>query len=162
MPVREPRRPRDDRHHLGRKPAEVLARLLVGDLVQLPELPDSREPRGFRLEVGRRVAGQRRRLVRLRVRHRRVEIVVDQEAPDLLVRHLADELLDVDAAIPERAAFAVGLGDLGLDRDDPLETGLELVHLPRIYRTGGSSRSPGPTYSPAGRMILLFACCSST
>ena len=126
--VRDAGRAGDDRHHLRREAAEVLARLLVGDLVQLAELPHAREPRRLRLEVGRRVPGQRRRLVRLRVGHRRVDVVVDQQAPDLLVRNLADELLDVDAAVAERAALAVRLGDLRLDGDDPLEPRLEIVH----------------------------------
>jgi len=37
-----------------------------------------------------------------------------------------DELLDVDAAIAKRATFAIRFGDLGLDRDDTLEPGLEV------------------------------------
>jgi hypothetical protein len=41
---------------------------------------------------------------------------------------VADELLDVDPSLAERATFAVGLGDLGLDRDDAFQTGLEVVH----------------------------------
>ena len=52
MPVGEACRARDDRHHLRREPPEVLARLLVGDLVQLAELPDAGEPRRLGLEVG--------------------------------------------------------------------------------------------------------------
>ena len=40
----------------------------------------------------------------------------------------ADQLLDVDAAIAQRAAVAVGLGDLGRERDDALEPGLDLAH----------------------------------
>ena len=125
------RRARDDLHHLRRKPAEVLAGLLVGDLVQLAELPLAGQPRGLGLEVGGRVPGQRRGLVRLGIGHLRVEVVVDEQAPDRLVRVVADELLDVDPAIAERAAFAVGLGDLRLDGDDALETRLEVVHGPK-------------------------------
>ena len=41
---------------------------------------------------------------------------------------MADELLDVDAAVTELAALAVGLCDLGLDGDDPLEPWLEIGH----------------------------------
>jgi len=44
--------------------------------------------------------------------------LVDEEAPDLLERNRADEILDVDAAVAEHAAVLVGLGDLGLERDD--------------------------------------------
>ena len=40
---------------------------------------------------------------------------------------MADELLDVDAAVAEGAALAVRLGDLGLDGDDALEPRLEVV-----------------------------------
>ena len=90
----------------------------------------ARESRGLGLQVGRRVAGQACRLVRLGVRHPRLEALVDEQAPDLLVRVLADELLDVDAAIAERAALPVGLGDLRLEGDDALEPWLEVVHLP--------------------------------
>ena len=54
--VGESSRARDDPHHLRREPAEVLARLLVGDLVELAELPVAREPRRLGLEVGRRIA----------------------------------------------------------------------------------------------------------
>ena len=54
--------------------------------------------------------------------------VVDQEAPDFLVGHRADELLDVDPAIAQCTAVPIGLGDLRLEGDDPLEAWLELVH----------------------------------
>ena len=54
--------------------------------------------------------------------------VVDEQAPDLLERDAADEILDVDAAVAQRAAVAVGLGDLGLEGDDALEAWLELAH----------------------------------
>ena len=46
---------------------------------------------------------------------------VDEQAPDLLERHVADEVLDVDPAVAERAALLVGLGDLGGERDDALQ-----------------------------------------
>ena len=60
----------------------------------------------------------------------RRERVVDEESPDLLERDVPDELLDVDAAVPKRAALAVGFGDLRLEGDDSLESGLEVVHRP--------------------------------
>ena len=53
---------------------------------------------------------------------------VDEQAPDLLVGDLADEVLDVDAAVAQRAALAVGLGDLGGEGDDALEAGLDFAH----------------------------------
>ena len=67
--------------------------------------------------------------VRLGVGHDRVEVVVDEQTPHVLVRVVADEVLDVDAAIAQDAALAIGLGDLRLDRDDALEAGLELCGL---------------------------------
>src|SRR5439155_26881157 len=124
---------RDDLHHLRRGAAGILPRLLVGDLVQLPELPRAGEARGLGLEVRRRVACETRGLVRLRVRHLRVEVVVDQEPPDILVRVVPDEVFDVDAAVAERAAFTIGLGDLRLDGDDPLEAWLEVAHRAGMY-----------------------------
>ena len=125
---------RDDPHHLRREAAEILARLLVRDLVQLAELPLAREPRSLGLEVGRGVAGQLLELARFGVRHRRFEVVVDQQPPDIFVRVAPDELLDIDPAIPERPARELGLGDLRLDGDDALETRLEVVHRGGMYR----------------------------
>ncbi len=54
--------------------------------------------------------------------------LVDEQAPHALEGDGADELLDVDAAVAERAALAVGLGDLRLDRDDAFEPRLEVAH----------------------------------
>src|SRR3990172_1118031 len=51
LPVGDARRARDDRPHLGRRASEVLTRLLVRDLVELPELPLAREARRLGLEV---------------------------------------------------------------------------------------------------------------
>jgi hypothetical protein len=125
---------RDDAHHLGREPPEVLAGLPVRDLVQLAELPVARETRRLRLEVGGRVPRQGGGLIRLRIRHGRVEVVVDEEAPDVLVRVVTHEILDVHAAVAKRAAFAVGLGDLRLHCDDAFESRLEVVHRAGLYR----------------------------
>jgi hypothetical protein len=49
---------------------------------------------------------------------------------------LTNELRDVDAAITEDTTFLVGLGDLGLDGDDALEAGLEII--------GHAGNLPGP------------------
>ena len=142
LAVGHPRGPRDDGHHLGGDPAEVDPGLLVGDLVELAELPLAGEACRLGLEVGRPVAGQERRLVGLRLGHGRRQVVVDEEAPDVLVRELPDELLDVDPAVAERAAVPVGLGDLRLDGDDALEARLELAH-PTPSRRGRSFRPDG-------------------
>ncbi len=60
--------------------------------------------------------------MRLGRRHPRQQAPVDQQPPDLLERHDADELLDVDAPVTQSAAGAVRLGDLGGEGDDALET----------------------------------------
>ena len=86
VPVGDAGRPGDDRHHLRREPAEILARLLVGDLVQLAELPLAGEPRRLRLEVGGRVAGQAAGSYGSGSGIAELEVVVDEQAPDLLVR----------------------------------------------------------------------------
>ena len=100
------------------------------DLVQLAQVPLARQAGGLRLEVGRSVAAQEPRLVPFGIGHPGFEALVDEEAPDLLVGDVADEILDVDAAIAERPALAVGLGDLGLDGDDAFEARLEVAHRP--------------------------------
>ena len=86
--------------------------------------PDSRAVSAWRSAGALPVSP--RRLVRLRVRHLRLQVVVDEEAPDVLVRNLADERLDVDAAVAKRSTLAIGLHDLGLDGDDAFEPGSEL------------------------------------
>ena len=54
-------------------------------------------------------------------------MAVDEKSPDLLERNGADQLLDVDASVPERAAFLVGLGDLGGEGDYAFEAGLNFT-----------------------------------
>src|SRR6266568_5519113 len=66
-------------------------------------------------------------LERLGKRHPRPDVVVDEQAPDVLVGVFADQRLDVHAAIAQRAALAIRLHDLGLDRDDALEARLEVA-----------------------------------
>ena len=58
---------------------------------------------------------------RLGGRQTRVERAVDQQTPHAAVVVVADELFDVDAAVAQRATFAIGLGDLGLEGNDPFE-----------------------------------------
>ena len=86
------------------------------------------------LHVDARVAGAHEQRVRLGGRQARVERAVDEQAPDLLVRDGADEVLDVHAAVAERAALLVGLGDLGGEGDDAFKAGLHLG--------GGHGRAP--------------------
>ena len=129
VPVGDARRTRDDGHHLGGEPAEVVPRLLVRDLRHLPEPPDARQPRDLGLSVRGSVAREGRRLVRIGLRHARLEALVDEEPPHLLVRDVPDELLDVDAPVAESATLAIRLGDLRLDRDDAFESRLEVRDL---------------------------------
>lgn len=49
--------------------------------------------------------------------------------PHLLERHPPDEFLDVDAAIAQRRAFLVWLGDLGFEGDDAFQAVLDLGHV---------------------------------
>ena len=46
----------------------------------------------------------------------------------MTVGDVPGELLDVHAAVPQRPALPVGLGDLGLERHDAFEPGLEFGH----------------------------------
>ena len=86
------------------------------------------EHRQRRLHVDARVAGADGERVRLGGRQARLEPAVDEQAPHLLERHLADEVLDVDPAVAQRAALLVGLGDLGGEGDDAFQAGLDFTH----------------------------------
>src|SRR5262249_29872630 len=90
--------------------------------------------------------------------------VVDEQSPDVLVWVVADELLDVDAAVAERAALAVRLGDLRLDGDDAFESRLEVVVT--AHRTSNSisrptdrSRAPATTSAAAAAALYRLICC---
>ncbi len=93
------------------------------------------------LDVDARVAGAHRERVRLGGRQARLERPVDEQAPDLLERDAADELLDVDAAVAQRAALAVGLCDLGGEGDDALEAGLDFAHVLSLRPGPGAVRA---------------------
>ncbi len=111
----------DERQRHDRAAGEVVAGLLVGDVDHLLE-PPLRGQHGQRgLEVGARVAGAHRKRVRLRRRQAGLEAAVHQQAPHLLEADLADQVLDVDAAVAQRAALLVGLGDRRPEGDYSLE-----------------------------------------
>ena len=57
-----------------------------------------------------------------------LERLVDEQPPDLLERDVPDEILDVDAAVAQLAAVAVGLCNLCLEGDDAGEAWAELGH----------------------------------
>jgi hypothetical protein len=53
--------------------------------------------------------------------HAGQQMTVDQQPPDLFERHFANQFLDVDAAVAQRASGPIGLGDLGGEGDDAFE-----------------------------------------
>ena len=110
------------RHH-GRT-RQVGAGLLVGAVDQLLQAPLGSEHRQAGLHVDARVAGADRQRVGLGRWQARQEGAVDQQAPDVLVGNLADQILDIDTAVAQRAAFFVGLRDLGREGDHAFEAGL--------------------------------------
>ena len=61
---------------------------------------------------------------------------VDEQAPDLLIGDRAHEILDVDAAVAQRAPGPVGLGYLGGEGDDAFQTGLDFAHVARFRAFG--------------------------
>ena len=132
------RRLRDERqrHHRGAR--EVVAGLLVGDVDQLAEAPLGREHRQRRLHVDAVIARADGQRVRFGRRQARFEVAVDEQAPDLLVGDGADEVLDVDAAVAQRAAVFVGLGDLGGEGDDAFEARLDLSGAAVLNRAHGT------------------------
>ena len=64
------------------------------------------------------------------------ELPIDEQAPHVAERHLADEIFDVDTAVAQRAAVAVRLGDLCLERDDAFETRLGVGQTVLLSSTG--------------------------
>jgi hypothetical protein len=99
------------------------SRACSSDVEQLAGSPQiGREHRERGLHVDPDVAGVHRDGERLGRRQAGLEGAVDQQAPDVARRHPPDEVLDVDAAVAQRAALLVGLGDLGLEGDDALDT----------------------------------------
>ena len=135
---------RDDRQRCGGEPCEVVARLLVVDVDELLHPPLRAERRERRLQISRNGAARVLQVDRLRRRERRVDVLVDEQSPDVLERVAADELLDVDTPVPERAAILVRLRDLRLERDHALEAGTEVgarrAHRREPYRMGSSGR----------------------
>ena len=101
---------------------QLLAGLVVADVEQRAVAPDRREHRQRGLHVDADVAGVHRDRERLGRRQPGAELAVDQQRPDVAERDLADEVLDVDAAVAQRAAVLVRLGDLGLEGDDAFQS----------------------------------------
>jgi hypothetical protein len=115
------------RHHRGAR--QVVARVCLVDVDQRLQAP-FRPQHGQRgLRVDARVARADGERMRLGGREPGLERAVDEQAPDLLERDAAHQLLDVDAAVAQGAAVAVGLSDLGGEGDHALEPGLDLDHV---------------------------------
>src|SRR5512132_152758 len=81
---------RDERDHPGRKTGQVVAGLLVRDVDELTEAPEPSKLAGRGLQIRHCAAGEGRKLDVFRTRHPRIEGVVHEQAPDLLVGHLPD------------------------------------------------------------------------
>ena len=74
-------------------------------------------------------------------------------------RHPADEVLDVDAAVAQRAALLVGFGDLGLERDDALEPGQEVGRTSVSSRDGGGGGCAAAWWCPESSLVAGFLHC---
>jgi hypothetical protein len=86
--------------------------LLGGDVEQRLHAPDRCELSDRGLRVDPDVPGVDRQREGLGRRQSLAELVVHQQAPHLTEGHAADEVVDVDAAITQRATLLVGFGDL--------------------------------------------------
>ena len=75
------------------------------------------------------------------------------------VGHVADKLLDVDPPVAERTALLVGLGDLGLERDDALQAGYEVGHLSflRLLWLAAGGGPGGPAGEAPAALLNLAA-----
>jgi hypothetical protein len=107
---------------------EVGAGLLLVDVQEGLEAPDRGEHGQRGLDVDADVAGVDGDGERLGRRQAGAEGAVDEQAPDVAEGDVADQVLDVDAAVSERAALLVRFGDLRLERDDSFEPGYEVGH----------------------------------
>ena len=108
---------------------EVVAGLLVVDVEERACRPQHGGEHGERgLDVDADVAGVDRDRERLGGRQAGVEGAVDEQAPDVAEGDVADQVLDVDAAVAQGAALLVRFGDLRLERDDSFEPGYEVGH----------------------------------
>ena len=67
-------------------------------------------------------------------------MAIHEQAPDLLVGNSADKALAVHAAIAQRAASPVGLGDLGREGDDALEARSDLLGANLLRSARGPCR----------------------
>ena len=121
------------------------------DVEQRPVAPDRGQHRQRGLHVDADVTGVHRDRERLGRGQARAELAVDQQRPDVAEGDLADEVLDVDAAVAQRAAVLVGFGDLGLEGDDAFEAGYEVVGHLACSSARGTACAPGQARTIACR-----------
>ncbi len=127
------------RHHRG--PGEVLAGGVGVDVEQRAEAPDRGQLGECALHVHPDVAGVHRQRERFGGGQAGVELVVHQQPPHVAEAHPADEILDVDPPVAQRAPGPVGLGDLCLEGEHSFKPWHELGHhtLPRVRPAGGAA-----------------------
>jgi hypothetical protein len=124
-------------------PGELLAGLVRVDVQQRPVAPDRGQHRQGCLHVDPDVTGVHRDRERLGRGQARAELAVDQQGPHVAEGHLADQVLDVDPPVTECPAVLVGFGDLGLEGNDALEAGYEVVGHLACSSARGTMYSPG-------------------
>ncbi len=124
--VEPARRLPDERQGHDGGAGEVVAHLLGVDVERRLEAPHRREHGERGLDVDAYVPGVHGQRVGLGGREPGVELVVDEQPPDVGEVDVADEVVDVDAAVAQRPALLVRLGDGRLEGDDALEAGLEV------------------------------------
>ena len=105
---------------------EVVAHLVGVDVERRLEAPHRGEHGERGLDVDAYVPGVHRQGIGLGRRQAGVELVVDEQAPDVAEVDVPDEVVDVDAAVAQRPTLLVRLGDGRLEGDDALEAGLEV------------------------------------
>ena len=126
------------------RPREIVPRLLLVDVEERLEAPHGREHGQRGLHVDPDVPGVHRDRERLGGRQPGVEGAVDEQPPDVAERDVTDQILDVDAPVPQGAALLVRFGDLRLERDDSFETrykaGVEVGHQAAPHAVAPRSR----------------------
>ena len=134
------------RHHRGA--GQLIAGRLVVDVQQRWVTPDRRQHRQPRLNVDADVAAVDRQRERFGRRQTVPEPTVDQQPPHVTEGDpVGDQVLDVHAAVAQRAAVLVGFGDLCLERHHARQPGSEILrhrsHAPILAPAPGVALSRG-------------------
>ena len=72
----------------------------------------------------------------------RPELPVDEQRPHVAERNVAHQIFDVDAPVAEGAALPVGLGNVGLERDNALKARFEVRHPSSLPVVNGGLCAP--------------------